>query len=346
MRGRLIGVAVAVGLAMGAAPAWAAPAFEGMAVSPTGWTAASQAVVSWTQSGLEGAGVTWTELHVSAPGGSWATLHTEIAPTSGPRSVTIDTGSVHGARDMRLVAHAPPGETTVALPPLLVDRMPPALSRPVASHTPAQSTFTWAGEDLDSGLHPYSGQAVEVNLSPAGDEGGAWVPVLWTPSGEVGQRAVVPSPSLTAGRHLVRARATDLAGNEATLALGLAFNDRTPPVISHVVVRPAPSGQAVDVTYSAYDPPEGSGLSSPYPVSLATGAGATQIWEGLHEPTGTTPKIRAYLPASGSYKLVVRVTDRAGNVGSSAPVAVEAAGGAPSSSSSAPRGPGGRARRR
>jgi hypothetical protein len=115
----------------------------------------------------------------------------------------------------------------------------------------------------------------------------------------------------------------DRAGNEASLVLGPAYNDSTPPIVSdvRVVESPTPSSRTVEIGYRVNDPQPGSGLAMGVPTALTTHLGTAPLWEGLQN-VAAEQRIRAYLPGPRTYRLVVRVADRAGNVGVSAPVTV------------------------
>lgn len=318
----------ACGVVFVAGPAAAAPVLAGGTVSPVGWWAGTTLGVSWTQSEMEGSGATSVAVEMNQAGdgtatGGWETVWSENGSTSGPRAAVIPTQSREGKRAVRVVVRA--GSQVVAamaLGPAHIDHTPPVLSRPGAIYSPAKNVFSWAEEDVHSGLDAAVGHSVEVNSNAHGSGGGLWVPATFVPSGQGAQSVTVPANTLSPGTHLVRARAVDRAGNETRFPVGVAFNDQTPPTVSNVRVVDAPTGpnQSVEVEYGFADAAPGSGFESAVPTSLATESGAT-LWEGA-QSAGGSARIRAHLPGPRTYRLVVRVTDRAGNTGVSAPITV------------------------
>lgn len=324
------GVALGVALALSSVPAMAAPALGGGGVSPSTWSAAPGLTVQWTQSGIEESGATavlvqMNEADDGTGSGAWTTVWSENGPASGSRTAVLSTERRDGKRALRVVVRA--GTQTLAsmaLGPALIDHAPPVLTRPGALHGPTQTVLSWAEEDLHAGLDPVAGHHLEANTGPNGGAEGAWVPLPFAPSGEGAQQATVPAAALSPGAHLVRARAIDRAGNEASLVLGTAYNDSTPPTVTgvRVVESPTARSQTVEIAYGVSDSLPGSGFAAGVPSALTTESGSTTLWEGAQGLAGGEQRIRAYLPGPRTYRLVVRVADRAGNTGVSAPVTV------------------------
>jgi Bacterial Ig domain len=331
MRQLFVLAVVGVATALSAASAVAAPSLSGGSVSPGTWSSAPTMAVQWTQSGMEGDGPTLVQVQMNTSDdgtatGTWQGVWGEAGTTSGPRLATISTDMWDGKRAMRVVVIA--GSQVVAalaLNPALIDRTPPVLSRPGALYSPTQNVFSWAEEDLHAGLDPAAGYTLEVNTSPNQTYDGAWVAMPFMPSGEGAQTATIPAPVISPGAHAVRVRVADKAGNEATQHLGIAYNDTTPPSVTSVRVADAPTAasQSVELTYLFSDG-SGSGFEPAAPTALTTESGATVLWEGFHHMPGGDNRIRAHLPGPKTYRLVMRMTDRVGNVGVSAPITVVA----------------------
>ncbi len=123
------------------------------------------------------------------------------------------------------------------------------------------------------------------------------------------------------GRHLVRVRTRDRAGNAAEPVLGTVLADHTPPVVTDVrVARQAmgPTGIA-EIAYTAVDPSPGVGLAGAPPPRVGP-AGSAEDWTA---PVASGPgRVAVRLPSIGLHSVTVRVSDRLGNVGVSAPITV------------------------
>jgi hypothetical protein len=135
-----------------------------------------------------------------------------------------------------------------------------------------------------------------------------------------------PAARLEEGRHVVRVTAADRAGNETAQVLGVVYADRTPPLVRDVHVVRVPSGDnpVVEVAYTVRDVQPGPGLGDGLPAAL-TGPGGTPVYAQART-RGGRGVLRAYLPGPATARLVVRVADRSGLVGESAPVTVRSPG--------------------
>jgi hypothetical protein len=322
---RSLGIAAAV---LATAPAAAAGALSDGALSPAGWSAQPTALAAWTQAGLEAATAVQVEVNTDPNGtgaGAWLARHAEPVPArDGARLVEVPVGDLEGRHLVRVTARGEGGIlASLPLGTLLRDATPPRVTRVSAAHTPSGTTFRWFEEDGVSGLDAARPHALEVNWSPAGDGAGAWLPVPgWSPSADAEQVAHVPGAGLPEGAHLVRASTADRAGNAATTVLGLAYSDHAAPTVENVrvVAPPTAASQAVEIAYRVADPAPGSGVPPDAATSLTDEMGVARHWEGTRG--AGEQRIRAYLPGPRTYRLVVRVTDRAGNVGVSAPLVV------------------------
>lgn len=335
-------------LAFAAAPAAAAPVLAGGAVSPGTWSTEPTMNVSWTQTGMEASGATDVSVQMNEAGdgtasGAWQVVWIENGAVSGARTAVFSTEGRDGKRAMRVVVRSGfQVMTTLAVGPAQIDHTAPALTRPGSLHSPSQNVFSWAEEDIHAGIDT-AAHYLEVNSGGGWVPDGAWVPVPFAASGEGAQTASLPASAISPGNHAVRVRVVDRAGNEAVLALGTAFNDQTPPAVTpvRVVEAPTPTSQAVEVAYGFTDGFGGSWFDDAVPSSLTTESGATTLWEGPQHLAGGEMRIRAHLPGPRTYRLVVRVTDRAGNVGVSAPFTVVSPARGSAAAVTGPTGPDG-----
>ncbi|MEW6581780.1 MAG: hypothetical protein AB1416_03375 [Actinomycetota bacterium] len=326
----------------------AAPTLTGGALTPQEWSREAAATARWTQSGMDQAvspAVT-VEVNAAADGtatGAWLTVHADPQPfTSGARSATFPTAQLEGRHFTRVAVRDMSGlVATLPLGTLQVDRTAPTVTAGAARHAPAGSTLAWTEEDAASGVDPDRPAAVEVNSSPAGDAAGAWIPAA-TPGagGAGGERSVtVPASLVSPGVHLVRVRSADRAGNETVAGIGVAYSDQTPPTVTDVRVVEAPTAasQSVEVTFRAVDAAPGAGIAAGAAALLTDPSGAAVYWEGSLDE-GAEHRVRAHLPGPRDYRLVVRVTDAAGNTGAGAPVDVSSPAPAPGTVTTAAAG--------
>ena len=126
------------------------------------------------------------------------------------------------------------------------------------------------------------------------------------------------------GTHLVRARSSDRAGNDAEVALGLVTSDGTAPTVSAAIVgTPSATTRIAELSYTAADG-AGVGLATGRPRVALVGRGDDADLTVPGEPG--PGRVLVKLPASGSFTVTVRVRDRVGNRGESAPVTIRVPG--------------------
>ncbi len=180
----------------------------------------------------------------------------------------------------------------------------------------------WIQSDSLSGTDPAQPVVVEVNADPAGGAGGGWVPFAQQPEPGDGRKVARTSlAGLPDGRHLVRARTRDRAGNAAEPVLGTVLADHTPPVVTDVHVASQAAGPTgiAEIAYTAVDPSPGTGLAGAPPPRVGP-AGSGEDWTA---PVASGPgRVAVRLPSIGLHAVTVRVSDRLGNVGVSAPITV------------------------
>ena len=161
----------------------------------------------------------------------------------------------------------------------------------------------WIQSDALSGTDPAQPVVVEVNADPGRRGGRGVVPFAEQPDPGDGRKVARTSRAgLPDGRHLVRARTRDRAGNAAEPPLGTVLADHTPPIVTDVrVARQAagPTGIA-EIAYTAVDPSPGTGLAGAPPPRVgpagsAGGAGPRRGrrgragWRCACPPWGCTP---------------------------------------------------------
>ncbi len=205
---------------------------------------------------------------------------------------------------------------------LQLDRTPPSISSVLLTPEGGTVVADWIQSDALSGTDPAQPVVVEVNADPGGGAGGEWVPFAEQPDPGDGRKVARTNlAGLPDGRHLVRARTRDRAGNAAEPVLGTVLADHTPPVVTDVrVARQAagPTGIA-EIAYTAVDPSPGTGLAGAPPPRVGP-AGSAEDWTA---PGASGPgRVAVRLPAVGLHAVTVRVSDRLGNVAVSAPITV------------------------
>ena len=208
---------------------------------------------------------------------------------------------------------------------LQLDRTAPTASS--ISLTPQGGTIEadWIQSDDRAGTDPNQPVTVEVNASATGGSDGAWVPFAEQPSPGDGRKLARTSlAGLPDGMHLVRTLSRDRAGNDAELALGLVKSDGTAPAITAAVVgAPSAATRIAELSYTA-DDGTGVGLATARPRVALVGRGDDA---DLAVPGESGPgRVLVKLPASGSFTVTLRVRDRVGNRGESAPVTIRVPG--------------------
>ena len=143
---------------------------------------------------------------------------------------------------------------------LQLDRTPPSLSSVLLTPEGGTVVADWIQSDALSGTDPAQPVVVEVNADPGGGAGGDWVPFAQQPEPGDGRKVARTSlAGLPDGRHLVRARTRDRAGNAAEPVLGTVLADHTPPVVTDVHVASQAAGPTgiAEIAYTAVNPSPG-----------------------------------------------------------------------------------------
>ncbi|MGD9696605.1 MAG: hypothetical protein AB7V42_13230 [Thermoleophilia bacterium] len=204
---------------------------------------------------------------------------------------------------------------------LQLDRTGPGVTPLELTPQGGEIRARWYVEDPLSGTDPSRPVVAEVNTDAGGGATGAWLPFGQQPDpGDGPKVATTRLAGLPDGRHLVRVRARDRAGNESAVVLGTTLSDGTAPVVTDARVTTAPRAatRLAEITYSAVDPDGGVGFG-PEPATAGP-VGAPGIDWG--RPAARAGRVLVALPEPGDYRVEVRVSDAVGNVGVSAPVAV------------------------
>ncbi len=256
-----------------------------------------------------------------SPSGTWQGRAQITQPlASGPNGVIgVDVSDLEGRHRIRVVIDGA-SNSPLTLGTLQLDRTAPVASS--ISLTPEGGVVVadWIQSDALSGTDPAAPVVVEVNASPAGDAAGVWVPFAEQPAPGDGRKTARTSlASLPDGRHLVRARTRDRAGNVAIPTLGTVTSDATPPVVTQVRVVRAPGAvdPVAELALAAGDG-GGTGLAG---GPTAGPAGRPDIdWTTPGAPTADRVLVR--LPGPGVHLVTVRAVDRVGNRGESAPIAI------------------------
>ena len=205
---------------------------------------------------------------------------------------------------------------------LQLDRSPPGAS--FVQLTPEGGTVvaSWSQSDELSGTDPGSPVVAEVNASPLGDAAGEWIPFADQPLPGDGRRtASTHLGGLPDGRHLVRVRSRDRAGNAGAVVIGSVVSDRTPPRVADVsLARPVTSPTALAELLFRGDDSAGVGLSGARAKVGPVGSGDEVDWAVPGESGAGRVLVR--LPGPGVFVVTVRLVDRVGNRGESAPVTI------------------------
>src|SRR5262245_46872554 len=269
MRATAIAAALAA-LLVGPATGLGVPSLSEPVLSPNSWSSRTTAGAFWAQndfgSGLAGPAV--VQINGAADGtvsGPWVTVANVQGPlqTGSSGVFAIDVSGLEGQHRLRVVIDGAMG-SPLDLGVLQLDRTPPSLSSVLLTPEGGTIVADWIQSDALSGTDPAQPVVVEVNADPAGGAGGEWAPFARQPDPGDGRKvARTDLAGLPDGRHLVRARTRDRAGNAAEPVLGTVLADHTPPVVTDVrVARQAggPTGIA-EIAYTAVDPSPGVGLA-------------------------------------------------------------------------------------
>jgi hypothetical protein len=171
------------------------------------------------------------------------------------RFAELPAGDLEGRFGVRVVVEGA-SNSPLTLGTLQLDRTAPVATSIFLTPAGGPVEADWVQSDALSGTDPGAPITVEVNAGPLGDASGAWIGFREQPEPGDGRRlARTDLSGLPDGRHLVRARTRDRAGNAGDLVLGTVVSDRTPPVVTGVrVARPASAGGRIaEIGYSATD---------------------------------------------------------------------------------------------
>ena len=305
----------------------AAPSLSDPVLSPSAWNSSPTALGGWTQNDFGGglAGPATIQVNVSHDGSAadWRGRGTVAGPlVSGVRFAEFPVADLEGRFDVRVVIEGA-GNSPLALGTLQLDRTPPVATSIFLTTTGGPVEADWIQSDALSGTDPGTPITVEVNAGPLGDAAGPWVAFRQRPEPGDGRKlAHTDLAGLPDGRHLVRARTRDRAGNAADLGLGTVVSDRTPPVVTGVrVARPASAaGRIAEIAYSAIDAGVGM-VGAPRAQVAPPGAddGADLVVPGA----SSLDRVAVLLPGAGVHLVTVRVRDALGNRTESAPLAIQ-----------------------
>lgn len=115
----------------------------------------------------------------------------------------------------------------------------------------------------------------------------------------------------------------DRAGNVRVQTLGTVVSDRTAPVVTDVVVTRAPDRPRVlaELGFTAVDPAPGVGFAGARPPVVGP-VGASDDVDWATAGASGPWRVAVLLPGPGDHTVTVRVRDRLGNRGESAPVTI------------------------
>lgn len=258
--------------------------------------------------------------------GAWEDRGTVPGPlVSGANGfIGIPIADLAGRHQVRVVIDGV-SNSPLDLGVLQLDRTAPTASSITLTPQGGVVEADWIQSDDRAGTDPDQPLTVEVNAGATGGSDGAWVPFAEQPSPGDGRKIARTSlAGLPDGMHLVRARSRDRAGNAAELALGLVRSDGTAPTVSAAVVgTPSATTRIAELSYTA-DDGTGVGLATARPrVALAGRGDDADLAVPGESGAG---RVLVKLPASGSFTVTVRVRDRVGNRGESAPVTIRVPG--------------------
>jgi len=306
-------------LTLAGAPVATGATIRSGAINPATWDRTETVAVSWIQDGLAGTSTTSTtvEINAAADGttsGAWITYDTVQPVTDGAVARVIDVSALEGRHLVRVRAHGLPSPLSLTFGPLLLDRTAPRVTDPsiVAVDDRADVGFT-VDDEGRSGVDPDVPTLVEYQSASG------WHPADRQPTPDSGRKtASITTAGLADGTYPVRVTATDHAGNSGRTEVGSIVVDRTPPVIGTPTVTAVPTIESplVGIAFSAGD--DGSGLdpvTPPVAINVDTGAVMARAEPGASSVT-------VPLPGPGTYRIAVRVTDRAGRVSTSPPITV------------------------
>ena len=324
MRRRAVIAAAALSAAFPAV-AVAAPTLAPAPVAPLPWLSADVVPLAWDQEDVGTATAVVVQVNATPmeekAGASWVTRLVVPAPlASGMVGVVLPVDGLEGTHEVRAVlmgTAAPP----LPLGTIRLDRVAPvardALIEPSVDGS-GEVALRWMQSDDLSGT---ASVVAEVNEGVGADLG-SWRPFrtkLEAPW-DGPHVATVETAGLADGPHLVRVASVDAAGNASATPVGWLMADHQAPTVEilSAVRTSSDAGTVLAVTYRVADPDGGWGVA---PGALATvaGPGGTPTYGQAPGGPGEHVVQVPWSVPQGS-QLVVRVADRSGRVGESAPV--------------------------
>jgi hypothetical protein len=185
--------------------------------------------VVWAQNDFTGSGLAPAEVEVFKDR-QWELRALLPGPLSSGTNgiIGLDVSDLEGFVPVRVVVDGALN-SPLTLGTLRLDRTAPRALDPLVAtdRTTVTAGFTQDDGGL-SGTDPTKPTVVEVNSSPAGDGSGEWMPFTEQPAPGDGPRvARTWAMALAEGRHLVRVRSQDVAGNVAVQVIGEAAVSRS-----------------------------------------------------------------------------------------------------------------------
>jgi DNA-binding beta-propeller fold protein YncE len=193
-------------------------------------------------------------------------------------------------------------ESPTASVGVTVDKTKPTVTiTPLANKNLSGTTATITGTASDAGSGVNN---VQVGITPRGSTKTTWYPATGTTSWNC--TWTLP----TDGKYIIKAMATDNAGNKKTTAAVNVTVDNTPPTVN--IASPANNKilKRAIVTISGKASDAGSGVANAQ-VGI-TPSGGTTTW---YMATGKAFWLYKWIPRSGTYTIQAMATDEAGNIG-------------------------------
>lgn len=310
-----------------AAPGFSAPTVGEGNLLPTRWSASQDGLASWTQVDFgDGLGTSAVvEVNGASDGsalGPWLAKGSIPGPLlSGIASHEFSVSEFEGRHRVRVVVEGA-ADSPMELGTLQLDRTPPSPALVEISADGRVGVARWSQTDPLSGTDPAAPIVAEINTSAEGDAAGGWIPFTEQPAPGDGRRvARTGLEGLAEGSHLARVRSRDRAGNEGEAALGSIVVDRTPPRVSDArLARPLTSPTALAEILFEFGDGSGTGTAGEQPRVGPVGTGDEMNWVVPGAPGAGHALVQ--LPGPGVFDVTVRLNDRAGNRGESAPLTI------------------------
>jgi hypothetical protein len=254
--------------------------------------------------------VSAVEFQVRPGGGSWTTVATD---TAAPYAATWNSaGSPDGAAELRVVVSDSAGNdpTISAVRTITLDNNAPTVNLSAPSAGGGTIALSASG----------SGDIDRVTFERSSG-GGAWSAISTDSTPADGFNASFATTSLADGTYELRARATDVSGNEGTSGGHTISVDNTNPTAT--VTAPTAGaevgGPSVTLSANASDGTSGVG-SVTFQIRPAGGGGWADVAVASGAPWSAS--WNATSVADGQYELRARIADFADNTGYSAPISI------------------------